>query len=253
MAVRVAVGVSDQLDPVEAFASAARTAALDLGERCDLAVVFASPQHLEGSEALLEAVHAELEPRGLIGCGAGGVLGAGREFESGPGAVVWALAAPDARIATHYFDAPPPIGNGLIEGLPSDEELGEALVVLADPYTFSAEALLATLNDRRPGMPVLGGLASAAASGATTIFRDREVMHRGAVAATLADVGVIPCVSQGATPIGPEMTITAAHGNVIEGLASRPAIERLREAIADLPTRESRRTTSTLRRRSVTG
>ena len=60
----------------------------------------------------------------------------------------------------------------------------------------------------------------------------------GAVACSLSGVSILPCVSQGAAPVGPEMTITAAHGNVIEELASRPAIERLREALAELDPRE---------------
>jgi small ligand-binding sensory domain FIST len=51
-------------------------------------------------------------------------------------------------------------------------------------------------------------------------------------------VALLPCVSQGANPIGPEMTITAARGNLIEQLASRPAIARLRQAIAELEPRE---------------
>ena len=97
-----------------------------------------------------------------------------------------------------------------MSGLPDPGELGDALLVLADPYTFSAEALLESLNSLRPGMPVLGGLASAAASGSAALFRDREVLDGGAVAASLEGVGMIPCVSQGATPVGPEMTITAA-------------------------------------------
>ncbi len=228
MAVRVAVGVSDQLDPIEAFESAARTAATDLGgNSCDLALVFASAEHLAGSGEILDAVHGELEPGALIGCGAGGVLGGGRELEAGPGAVVWALAAPAAQIATHH-----------LEDMPDADALGEALIVLADPYTFSAEALLSGLNESRPGMPVLGGLASGATGGSTALFRDREVLHAGAVAVALSDVGLIPCVSQGATPIGPEMTITAARGNLIDELASRPAIERLRDAIAELEPRE---------------
>jgi small ligand-binding sensory domain FIST len=147
--------------------------------------------------------------------------------------VVWALAAPDARIETHHLDAAPSQA-GDIDGLPDPGELGEALILLADPYTFSAEALLSRLNESRPGMPILGGLASAAAGGSAALFCDGEVLHRGAVAATLADVDVIPCVSQGATPVGPEMAITAASGNLISELASRPAIERLRDAIAEL-------------------
>src|SRR4051812_40741654 len=134
MTVRVGVGVSDDLDPVDAFASAARAAAAGLDSSCDLALVFASPQHLDGTEALLDAVHCELEPRALIGCGAGGVLGGGRELEVGPGAVVWALAAPDARIEAHHFDATGPVEAGTIEGLPEPGELGDALILLADPY-----------------------------------------------------------------------------------------------------------------------
>jgi small ligand-binding sensory domain FIST len=238
MAVRVAVGVSDEPDPEAAFTAAARSAAVDLGDtRCDLALVFASAQHLGDSRSLLDAVHSELDIGALVGCGAGGVLGGGRELEVGPGAVVWALAAPDARIETHHLEAPA-AEAAAIEGLPATTELGEALVLLADPYTFSAEALLANLNERRPGMPILGGLASGASGGATALFCGEEVLDRGAVAVTLADIDMIPCVSQGATPIGPEMAITAARGNLIQELASRPAIERLRDAIAELDPRE---------------
>ena len=54
----------------------------------------------------------------------------------------------------------------------------------------------------------------------------------------LAGVDVRPCVSQGAKPIGPEMAITAADGNVIHELASRPALERLKTAITELDSTE---------------
>jgi small ligand-binding sensory domain FIST len=233
MTVRVAVGVSGELDPVEAFENAARTAAAGLDGACDLALVFASGQHLPGAQEILGTVQGELHPKNLIGCGAGGVLGGGRELEVGPGAVVWALAAPEARIATHHLEAAP-AKDASIDGLPDPADLGEALILLADPYTFSAEGLLARLNESRPGMPVLGGLASAAAGSSAALFRNTDVLHSGAVGVTLSDVDLIPCVSQGATPVGPEMTITAAHGNLISELASRPAIERLRDGIAEL-------------------
>ena len=113
-------------------------------------------------------------------------------------------------------------------------ELGDVLILLADPYTFAAESLLARINEDRPGLPVLGGLASAASGGSAALFRDGEVLHRGPSRCSLSGVEVLSCVSQGAAPVGPEMTITAAHGNVIEQLASAPAIERLREAIGAL-------------------
>jgi small ligand-binding sensory domain FIST len=72
------------------------------------------------------------------------------------------------------------------------------------------------------------------------LFRDGEPLTGGAVACSFSGLGLIPCVSQGATPVGPEMTITAASGNVIAELASRPALERLREAIVDLPEAQRR-------------
>ena len=47
-----------------------------------------------------------------------------------------------------------------------------------------------------------------------------------------------PCVSQGATPVGAEMAVTAAEGNVIQELAFKPALERLGEVISGLPADE---------------
>lgn len=238
MTVRIGVGLSDASDPAEAFAAAAAGAAEALDGDCDLAVVFAGAPHLGDGEQILQTVHERLRPGALIGCGAGGVLGAGRELEEGPGAAIWALSAPGARFETHHFEAEPGEHGPALAGVPNAEEMGDALLLLADPYTFSAEALLAHLNDARPGMPVLGGLASAAAAGSAALFRDREVLHAGAVGCSLAGVTMLPCVSQGATPIGPEMTITAAQGNLISELASRPAVVRIREAIAELEPRE---------------
>ena len=237
MSVKIAVGVSESFDPVEAFSEAAGEAAHRLDARCDLCVLFAGAPHLPLSKWILSAVHERLDPVHLIGCGAGGVVGAGREIEEGPGAVVWAASMPDAEIITHHFRIERAGDEPALVGVP-DELPGDCLILLADPYTFSTEALLDRLNESRPDLPVLGGLASAAVAGGGTLFRDGDVLAEGAVACSLSGVPVLPCVSQGAAPVGPEMTITAAEGNVIEELASRPAIERLSEAIASLPERE---------------
>jgi small ligand-binding sensory domain FIST len=234
MAVQVAVGISQSFDPVEAFSEAADEAGRGLGRSCDLALVFAGAPHLGHSKWILSTVHERLEPRHLAGCGAGGVVGPGREIEEGPGAVVWALSAPGAAIATHHLEAQPGEEGVEIAGLPDPDQLGEAMILLADPYSFSAEPLLGWLNEHRPGMPVLGGLSSAATAGSAALYRDGAVLDRGAVACSLSDLPVLPCVSQGAAPLGPEMTITAAEGNVISELASTAALERLREAIAGL-------------------
>jgi small ligand-binding sensory domain FIST len=239
MAVRVGVGISESFDAVEAFTDAAKEASRGLsGEACDLCLVFAGAPHLARGKWILSAVHEHLEPRHLIGCGAGGVVGGGREIEEGPAAVVWAASMPDAEIATHHFETEQGPEGFEAVGVPAAEALGDALVVLADPYSFVTEALLGRVSELRPGMPVLGGLASAAAAGSASLFRDGDVLAGGAVGCSVGGVQVLPCVSQGAAPVGPEMTITVAKGNVIGELASRPAIERLREALSELDARE---------------
>jgi small ligand-binding sensory domain FIST len=238
MTVRIAVGMSESFDAVEAFSDAAAEAKRKLGAECDLCVAFAGAPHLGHAKWILSAIHDELDPSHLIGCGAGGVVGAGREMEGGAGAVVWAAALPGATLSTHHVTTERDGDEIGIEGLPPAGELGEALLVLADPHTFASEALLELLAERRPGLPALGGLASAAAAGSASLFRDGDVLDSGAVVCSIAGARIVPCVSQGATPVGPEMTITAAEGNVIAELASKPAIERLREAIAELGERE---------------
>jgi small ligand-binding sensory domain FIST len=108
--------------------------------------------------------------------------------------------------------------------------------MLADASSFPTDAVLRFLADAAPMVPVLGGLASArTADGVTALFVDEAVVADGAVGARLDGVEILPCVSQGAAPIGPELTITAADGHVIGELAGRPALQKLRETIEQLP------------------
>jgi small ligand-binding sensory domain FIST len=238
VSVRIAVGCSEGFDAVEAFSEASLDAARKLDGPCDLCLLFAGAPHLGHGKWILSTVHDHLEPRHLIGCGAGGVVGAGREIEEGPAAVVWAASMPSAEISTHHFEVEQAEDGFEVLGVPAGDELGQAMILLADPYSFATEALLARLNELRPSMPVLGGLASASAAGSASLFRDGDVLNGGAVACSLSGVPILPCVSQGAAPVGPEMTITAARANVIEELASRPAVERLHEALTALDARE---------------
>lgn len=234
---RIAVGASESHDPVEAAAQAADRAAASLGSACDLCLVFASSQHLPMAKWVLSEVHERLGPRDLIGCGAGGTVAGGREMEQGPGLVVWAASLPDAEVSTFHVSAERDADGFRLLGLPPEFE-PESLLVLADPYSFPPEVLLGELERRRPGTPALGGLASAAFAGAGVLLHGGEVNSGGAVAAAISGVELLPCVSQGAAPVGPEMTITAAEANVIGELAGRPALERLGEVISSLPERE---------------
>jgi small ligand-binding sensory domain FIST len=245
--VRVSVGTSESFDTVEAAAEAADRARAGLEPPCDLAFVFASGQHLGMAKWLLSEVHERLEPRALIGCGAGGTLGAGRELEEGPGVVVWGASLPGAEVETMHLTAEREADGFRLLGLPEslagpagdgDPPTDECLIALCDPFSFPAEELLAAMERSRPRTPLLGGLASASFAGGAVLMQDGDVHADGAVGVHLRGVQVLPCVSQGAGPVGPEMTITRAEANVIGELAGKPAMERLGEVISSLPDRE---------------
>ena len=238
MSVSIGTGISTLADPRAGAvdAAAAARAGLD-GAPCDLAVVFAGGNHLAAPEATLEGVHASLTPAQLIGCAAGGVIGPRREVEDGTAISVWAASLGDEGSAETFHAVVEEIeeGAGALSGMP-DLAGGAGAIMLADAASFPTDAVLRFLADSAPMVPVLGGLASArTADGVTALFLDEAVVGDGAVGARLDGVEILPCVSQGAAPIGPELTITAADGHVIGELAGRPALQKLRETIESLP------------------
>ena len=239
MAVRIGAGLSTELDPRAGAMAAAHEAAAGLGgEPCELAIVFASGGHLAAPEATLEGVHEALSPSALVGCGAGGVLGRGREVEDGTAVSVLALSMEAGR-AEPFHAVARPVDDGLvIDGLPPLAG-ADGVVLVPDPYSFPTDAILHDLRDRAPGVPVMGGVSSARTlDGAGALFFGDEVAEDGAVGLRLEGVETLPCVSQGAAPIGPELEITAADGHVIVELEGAPALERLREVIVGLDEQE---------------
>ena len=230
----IGTGLASSASGAHAFAEAAERAEAALGgAACDLAMVFAGAPSLGHADDGLAAVRERLSPRALLGCGAQGVVGAGRELEN-DGVVVWAASLPGARVKTFTLEASRGEGGMEIAGFPNLDG-AEAVVLLADPYTFPVEPFLARVGGGHPGLPVVGGLASAGGGpGRGVLMCDGNVARHGAVGVTLAGASLRPCVSQGARPIGPEMVITAAEGNVVHELASRPALARLKEAIVEL-------------------
>ena len=239
---RIGAGLSTATAAAEAAREAAAAARASLaGEgAADLAVVFASREHLGAAEDLLAAVDDVLAPGELVGCCAQGVVGGAREIEEGPALSVWAASLPDASVATAHVTAEIDTAAETIEiaGLP-DPTGADAMLLLTDPYTFPADALLDALAADAAGFPVIGGLASGGAErGDDVLFLDDRCLDEGAVAVLLGGVDIVPCVSQGAAPIGPEVVVTGAEGNVVHELASKPALEKLNELIAEVGPRE---------------
>jgi small ligand-binding sensory domain FIST len=236
---QIGAGLSTNADPLTAGTVAARKAAGALGGgAADAAMVFASGTNLATPEAALEGVQSVLEPATLVGCGAGGVLGPGRELESGSAVAVWAARFAGGEAHPFHVLAGTSANGGDAVGLP-DLEGSTGAIVLSDPYSFPTETVLERLAREAPGMPILGGIASARTpEGEGALFLGDRVHEVGAVGLVFADVALVPCVSQGAAPVGREVTITAADGNLIHELAGCPALSTVEQIVDELGPRE---------------
>src|SRR3954454_19952833 len=237
VSVRIGCGLSSVPDPRLGAIEASEAARHELGgEPADLVLAFASGSHLESSEATLEGIYDVLDPDVLIGCGAGGVLGCGHEVEEGTAVSVWA-ASLGAGSATPFHAGVEELDDGLaVYGVP-DLDGAHAAILLPDPIAFPTDQVLEALAERAPTVPIVGGVASARTTeGEPALFLGEEIIEGGgAVGVRLDDVELLPCVSQGAAPLGPELTITAADGHIIRELAGKPALEKRRETIEALP------------------
>jgi small ligand-binding sensory domain FIST len=239
VSVRIGCGLSTAPDPRLAAIEAGQHAHAALaGSRADVVCVFASGAHLAAPEATLEGVHEALAPTELAGCGAGGVVGDGREVEHGTAVAVWAAALGGGSAQAFHLDVTQGTDAVAVGGLPDLDE-ATAVVLMPDPYSFPTDLVLAELAQRVPGVPVLGGIASARTlDGNAALFLGDRLVGDGAVGIAFSGVEVLPCVSQGAAPVGPELTVTSAEGHVIRELAGRRALDALRDAIAGLDPEE---------------
>ncbi len=240
-------GLSRTADPLEAAREAcAPVRAALAGAPATLVVVFASPDLCADAEGLLAAITEELSPQHLIGAMGEGVVGGGQEVEEGPALSVWGAHMPDVEVVPFRLVARP-LGEGMgVLGWPdaiADAPAGNIgpVVMLADPFTFPADGLLAELNDE-PGAPVVvGGLASGGRKpGEHCLFAGGDVLREGAVAVALRGARMQTVVSQGCMPIGPEMVVTDADGSAVHELAGMPAMSKLQEVIDNLEPEERR-------------
>jgi small ligand-binding sensory domain FIST len=115
------------------------------------------------------------------------------------------------------------------EELPTD---ADTLAVFADPYTLEAERLLAHAD--RLGIDIVGGFTGGYGAGSARLLTRDGVRTAGAVAIRFDLPGVQALVSQGARPIGNDLVITAAEGNVVLELAGKPAAEQLHAVLGTL-------------------
>ncbi len=174
-----------------------------------------------------------------------GVIGNEHEMFNGePALVAWAASMPETKIQAFHLSYDRAEGGAFV-GWPDDPgALDDETVLLsvADPYSFPMDILLARLNEDRPNVSVIGGMASGSARpGEWNFYYQHELKNEGAAFVALSGKHLpIPLVSQACRPIGSTMIITGCERNVIHTLGGKPAVEQLFSMFDQLPTREQK-------------
>ncbi len=225
-----------------------------LDGQIDLLVMFVSSHFQSELEHIVECLHRQLSPRHMIGGTGEGVIADAQEFEGTPAISLWCASLPQSQIDSMRltFERTPDGSTftGWLESLdgqasgisPSDNQWEDDAVILlvGEPFSFPVEGLLQRLEEDRPGVPVVGGMASGfQVPGENRIVVGPDVFDSGAAVVVLqGSVKTWKVVSQGCRPIGPRFVITAADQNLITGLGGKPALDELKHLYQELPTRE---------------
>jgi small ligand-binding sensory domain FIST len=229
-------GALSQIDQAPAALQQAWDMSGALLERSpDLVALFCAAEHSETAHDLAEAISDLAPDAAIIGaCAADGVIGAGREHQGGAALGLLTATLPaGARVTPFHAQVGEGHDGPELVGLPAAPE-GSLAVALADPHSTPVEQLIAGLG----GVPLLGGFAGLGSHGAARLFTNGGCAEEGVVGIVLEGLPLSAIVSQGARPIGPDLVVTAAEGNLILELAGRPALERVRLVVEDLPLTE---------------
>src|ERR671917_481091 len=201
------------------FEEAVRECAEDVARRLgpgpvSLMMAFVTPHFADYYPRLYELVTRYLEPETFLGCSGGGVIGGGEEVERAPAITLVAAQLPGVGLTPLRVDGPlpdldgPPDAWERLVGVGADQE--PQFVLLVDPFSVRAEALLAGLDYAFPASSKIGGLA------------------------------LDTIVAQGCRPVGELMRVTGCDGNLLYELDGKRALQALPELFATLDERDRR-------------
>jgi small ligand-binding sensory domain FIST len=209
-------------------------------DRADLALVFATGDVRARAHEALHAVRRVTGAPIVLGCSGAGILTERREVEQD--LVVAVLAVRCERLVATPFSFERQgerrrLGAELGQRIGPTVAEGGCVLVLPDAIGCNPPALLAELGEALGFVPVLGAVAAGA-----PMFElyNTDATEGALVGVALSGLSPVIGVTQGCTPIGEPYVITQAEANVIQRIASRPALEVLTQAISANPATETR-------------
>lgn len=229
--------LSERVDPRQAIGEAADAACSALGGPPDLAFLFASSHYADSYASLARWADELLSAKCLIGCGASGVIGNGREVEQRDAVALVCASLPGVELSSFHLPTLPeqPDPGLWPELLGVRPEDAPNFVLLCDPFA-DVDLILRGLDLAYPSAPKVGGLASGTeVPGQPALFRGSEVLAGGVLGISLGgDVRMDTLVAQGCRPVGEPMIVTRCAESIIYELnVGRPVdvLQRLFETL----------------------
>ena len=228
-------GIEDLLDQVGGRLEPAKV---------DFALFFCSAHYEDEVERIVAELGQRMPHALLLGCSAEGTIGHDRELMQACSMSMLAGSLPGVELQPfrltleqmHELDSPEDWGRTLNV----KPEANALVVALADPFSFDIQAFLERTNEALPGVPVVGGMASAAEGpDQNRLVLGDEVYSDGLVGVTMTgNFQVRTVVSQGCRPIGTPFVVTGGERNVIATLGGKPAMDGLRQVVRGLSQKE---------------
>jgi small ligand-binding sensory domain FIST len=242
-----AAALSTESDTAKALDEVCSQVQGQMSTKPDLALVFFSVHHASEATGISQTIRERLGPACFLGCQGEAIVGNDQEIEQQPALSLWLAkwSRPVTLAPFHLELAETTEGYSLL-GWP--DELNDAdpvqsvLLLLGDPFSFPVDAFLQELNEARPGVRVMGGMASGVRGpGQARLLLGERVLDHGAVGVLLqGPIRVRGIVSQGCRPIGRHMVITRAQDNIIAELSGKPPLAQLHQVWQDLSPRDRR-------------
>jgi small ligand-binding sensory domain FIST len=213
----------------------------------NLVAAFISPHHAEAYQGFSKALVSVFPKALVMGCSAEGVIGAGHEVEQRAALSLTAAVLPGVELSPFHLSASQ-LPETVSPAEPWTHLIGVRptanlhFLLLADPFSIDAGALVLGLDAAYPSSPKVGGLASGGRSqGGSALFLGGSVYREGAVGVAMSgNISMQTIVAQGCRPIGQPMMITACEKNVLLQLDGRSPIQVLRELHQSLPERDQK-------------
>jgi small ligand-binding sensory domain FIST len=216
-----------------------------MGVRPDLLLVFVSSDFLSGYESIPPKLQTELNPRMILGCSGGGIIGDSREVEHHPALSITAAVLPEVSLtpfrvaegALPGLDVSPRQWHQLAGIPPTDNP---QFIILADPFSIRIENLLMGLDYAYPKAVKVGGLASGAKQPGENALILNSVCYRsgGVGVALTGNIALDSLVAQGCRPIGKPMRVTACDRNILVELDGQRPLDVLRHLYTTLDARD---------------